>query len=68
MWIEKALFGFEMGNVNGKWLQLCWEYVKNGWVMSKMGGSHQKWVVASKMGGSHRKWMGYVRNGQCMLK
>jgi hypothetical protein len=75
MWIEKALFGFEMGNVNGKWLRLCWKYVKNGWVMSKMGGSHRKWVgciengwVTSKMGGSRRKWVGYVRNGRCMLK
>jgi hypothetical protein len=34
MWIENTLFGFKMGNVNGKWLWLCWKYVKNGWVTS----------------------------------
>jgi hypothetical protein len=75
MWIENTLFGFKMGNVNGKWLWLCWKYVKNGWVMSKMGGSCQKWVghvkngwVASKMGGSRRKWVGRIENGWVMSK
>ena len=57
MWIENASFGFEMGNVNGKWSfvfetvvvmsktsRLCWKRVENGLIDSKIGRSRRKWA------------------------